>query len=86
MLEKKFGGMLNAFRFGAPPHGGCAFGVDRVVMLIANEPNLREVYPFVMNGAFEDPMMGAPTEATPEQLRDLHIKTDMPKPKVVAAG
>ncbi len=86
VLEKKFGGMLNAFRFGAPPHGGCAFGVDRVIMLIANEPNLREVYPFVMNGAFEDPMMGAPTEATPEQLRDLHIKTDMPKPKVVAAG
>ena len=86
VLEKKFGGMLNAFRYGAPPHGGCAFGVDRVIMLIANEPNLREVYPFVMNGAFEDPMMGAPTEATPEQLRDLHIKADMPKPKVVAAG
>lgn len=86
VLEKKFGGMLSAFKFGAPPHGGCAFGVDRIIMLIADEPNLREVYPFVMNGAMEDPMMGAPTEATPAQLRDLHIKTDLPKPKVAAAG
>lgn len=86
VLEAKFAGMLNAFRFGAPPHGGCAFGVDRIVMLLANEPNLREVYAFVMNGAMEDPMMGAPTEATPEQLKELHVKQDMPKPKVAAAG
>ncbi len=86
VLEAKFSGMLNAFRFGAPPHGGCAFGVDRIVMLIANEPNLREVYAFVMNGAMEDPMMGAPTEATPEQLKELHVKLDLPKPKVAAAG
>ena len=56
-LEQKFSGMLNAFRFGAPPHGGCAFGIDRIVMLLANEPNLREVYAFVMNGAYEDQMM-----------------------------
>lgn len=86
VLETKFGGMLNAFRFGAPPHGGCAFGIDRIVMLIAQEPNLREVYAFVMNGAMEDPMMGAPTEATPEQMKELHLKADLPKPKVAAAS
>ncbi len=85
VLEAKFGGMLNAMRYGAPPHGGCAFGVDRIVMIFAQEPNLREVYPFVMNGAFEDPMMSAPSTVTPEQLRDLHIKIDTPKPKVSAA-
>lgn len=85
VLEKKFGGMLNAFRFGAPPHGGCAFGIDRIVMLLLGEPNLREVYAFVMNGAMEDTMMGAPTEATPEQLRDIHLKRELPKPKVVEA-
>jgi aspartyl-tRNA synthetase len=73
--------MLNAFRFGAPPHGGCAFGIDRIVMLLANEPNLREVYAFVMNGAYEDPMMGAPSEPTPEQLRDLHLKVVVPAAK-----
>ncbi len=78
VLEKKFGGMLNAFRFGAPPHGGCAFGIDRIVMLLANEPNLREVYAFVMNGAYEDPMMGAPSEPSEQQLKDLHLKTVMP--------
>jgi aspartyl-tRNA synthetase len=76
---------LNAMRYGAPPHGGCAFGVDRIVMIFAQEPNLREVYPFVMNGAFEDPLMSAPSNVSPEQLRDLHIKIDTPKPKVSAA-
>ncbi len=86
VLEKKFGGMLNAFRFGAPPHGGCAFGIDRIVMILANEPNLREVYAFVMNGAYEDPMMGAPSEPTAEQLRDLHLKVVLPvKAKTEAA-
>ena len=84
VLEKKFGGMLNAFRYGAPPHGGCAFGIDRIVMLLANEPNLREVYAFVMNGQYEDPMMGAPTTATEQQLKDLHLKLNLPK-KVEAA-
>ena len=78
VLEAKFGGMLNAMRFGAPPHGGCAFGIDRIVMLFAQEPNLREVYAFVMNGAFEDPMMGAPSGPTPEQLKDLHIRVVEP--------
>ena len=84
VLEKKFGGMLNAFRFGAPPHGGCAFGVDRIVMLLANEPNLREVYAFVMNGQYEDPMMNAPSDITEQQLKDLHLKLNLPK-KVEAA-
>ncbi|MAZ76164.1 MAG: aspartate--tRNA ligase [Micavibrio sp.] len=82
VLEDKFGGMLNAFQYGAPPHGGCAFGVDRIIMLLANEPNLREVYAFVMNGQYEDQMMSAPNDITPEQLKDLHIKLDMPKAKV----
>ncbi len=82
VLEKKFGGMLTAFGYGAPPHGGCAFGIDRIVMIFANEPNLREVYPFVMNGAFEDPMMSAPSEVDAQQLKDLHIKLDLPKPKL----
>ncbi len=86
VLEKKFGGMLNAFKYGAPPHGGCAFGIDRLVMILANEPNLREVYAFVMNGAYEDPMMAAPSEPSPEQLRDLHLKVVMPvKSKTEAA-
>ncbi len=84
VLEKKFGGMLNAFRFGAPPHGGCAFGVDRIVMLLADEPNLREVYAFVMNGQYEDPMMNAPSDITEQQLKDLHLKLNLPK-KVEAA-
>lgn len=82
VLEAKFGGMLNAFKFGAPPHGGCAFGIDRIVMLLADEPNLREVYAFVMNGQYEDQMMSAPSDITPEQLKDLHIKLDLPKAKV----
>lgn len=77
-LEKKFSGMLNAFRFGPPPHGGCAFGIDRLIMLLADEPNLREVYAFVMNGAYEDPMMNAPTEATEKQLIDLHLQIRKP--------
>jgi aspartyl-tRNA synthetase len=84
VLEKKFGGMLNAFRYGAPPHGGCAFGVDRIVMLLADEPNLREVYAFVMNGQYEDPMMNAPSDITEAQLKDLHLKLNLPK-KVEAA-
>lgn len=81
-LEQRFGGMLNAFRFGPPPHGGCAFGIDRIVMLIADEPNLREVYAFVMNGNCEDLLMGAPNEPYPQQLQDLHIKLNLPASKV----
>ncbi|MEC9235336.1 MAG: aspartate--tRNA ligase [Pseudomonadota bacterium] len=84
VLEDKFGGMLNAMRFGAPPHGGCAFGVDRIVMLFCDEPNLREVNAFVMNGQFEDLLMNATSETSPEQLKDLHIKLNLPKLKVTS--
>ncbi|MDR0367372.1 MAG: aspartate--tRNA ligase, partial [Rickettsiales bacterium] len=76
-VEEKFTGLLNAFRFGAPPHGGCAPGIDRIVMLLADEPNLREVILFPINGRGEDLMMGAPSEATARQLKELHIKSDV---------
>lgn len=82
VLEAKFGGMLNAMRYGAPPHGGLAFGVDRIIMLLADEPNLREVYAFVMNGQYEDQMMKAPSPVDTEQLKDLHLKLSLPKDKV----
>ncbi len=78
VVEKKFGGMLNAFRYGAPPHGGSAPGIDRIVMLIADEPNIREVIVFPMNQRAEDLMMGAPSEVTEKQLRELSIKLALP--------
>jgi aspartyl-tRNA synthetase len=81
VLEDKFGGMLNAMKFGAPPHGGIAPGVDRIVMILADEPNIREVIVFPMNGNAEDLMMKAPSTANAEQLKELHIKLDMPKEK-----
>lgn len=73
-VEEKFSGMLNAFRFGAPPHGGSAPGVDRIVMLLANEPNIREVIAFPMNQQAQDLLMGAPAELTPERYAELHIR------------
>lgn len=73
-VDTKFSGMINAFKFGAPPHGGSAPGIDRIVMLIADEPNLREVVLFPMNQRAEDLMMGAPGEVTAKQLRELHIR------------
>jgi len=73
-VESRFGGMLNAFRYGAPPHGGIAPGVDRIVMLLAGEENLREVVAFPMNQQAEDLMMKAPAPASNEQLRELHIR------------
>jgi aspartyl-tRNA synthetase len=73
-VEKRFGGMVNAFKFGAPPHGGCAAGIDRIVMLLADEANIREVIMFPMNQRAEDLMMGAPNEPANEQLRDLHLR------------
>jgi aspartyl-tRNA synthetase len=80
VLEAKFGGMLRALSLGAPPHGGIAPGVDRIVMLLCGEENLREVVVFPMNQRAEDLLMGAPSEATPKQLRELHIRLNLPKP------
>ncbi|MEI7461401.1 MAG: aspartate--tRNA ligase [Pirellula sp.] len=74
LVDEKFRGMINAFKFGAPPHGGSAPGVDRIVMLLADEPNIREVILFPMNQKAEDLMMGAPSEVSPKQLRELGIK------------
>ena len=73
-VEARFGGMLRAFRYGAPPHGGIAPGIDRIVMLLAGEPNIREVILFPMNQRAEDLMMGAPGEVSDAQLRELHIR------------
>jgi aspartyl-tRNA synthetase len=80
-LEARFGGMLRALQYGAPPHGGIAPGVDRIVMLLCGEDNLREVVMFPMNQQAEDLLMGAPSEATERQLKELHIRLALPKPK-----
>jgi aspartyl-tRNA synthetase len=79
MLEEKFGGMLRALSLGAPPHGGIAPGIDRIVMLLCGEENLREVVLFPMNQRAEDLLMGAPSEVTPKQLRELHIRLALPE-------
>ena len=81
VVEKRFAGMLNALKFGAPPHGGIAPGVDRIVMLLANEPNIREVIVFPMNQKAEDLMMNAPSEVDMKQLRELHLRTILPEAK-----
>ena len=73
-VRTRFGGLLEAFRFGAPPHGGCAAGIDRIVMLLADEANIREVMLFPMNQRAEDLMIGAPTAPTNAQLRDLSLR------------
>jgi len=73
-VDTNFAGMINAFKFGAPPHGGSAPGIDRIVMLLADEPNIREVILFPMNQKAEDLMMNAPSEVTPKQLKELHIR------------
>ncbi|RWR29400.1 aspartate--tRNA ligase [Sinirhodobacter populi] len=77
-VDKRFGGMVKAFKYGAPPHGGCAMGIDRAVMLLADEMNIREVIMFPMNQRAEDLMMNAPSEPTNEQLRELHLRV-LPK-------
>ncbi|CAL9303249.1 aspartate--tRNA ligase [Streptomyces sp. SudanB182_2057] len=79
--EREFAGMLRAFRFGAPPHGGIAPGVDRIVMLLADEPNIRETIAFPLNGNAQDLMMGAPTELEESRLRELHLDIRKPQPK-----
>ena len=79
VVDEQFAGMINAFKFGAPPHGGIAPGIDRMVMLIADEPNIREVVLFPMNGKAEDLMMNAPSEIEDIALRDLHIRRQLPR-------
>ncbi|HUH83314.1 MAG TPA: aspartate--tRNA ligase [Stellaceae bacterium] len=79
-VEARFGGMLNAFKFGAPPHGGSAPGIDRIVMLLADTPNIREVVAFPMNQQAQDLLMQAPAEVPPERLRELHIRVVPPPP------
>jgi len=79
VVEERFAGMLNALKYGAPPHGGIAPGVDRIVMLLADEPNIREVIVFPMNQKAEDLMMNAPSEVEMKQLRELHLRTIVPE-------
>ena len=80
-VESRFGGMLNAFKFGAPPHGGSAPGIDRIVMLLADTPNIREVVAFPMNQQAQDLLMQAPAPVPSERLRELHIRVVMPPEK-----
>jgi len=72
-IKSKFGHIIEAFKYGVPPHGGIAPGLDRLIMLLANEPNIREVIAFPKTDKARDPMMNAPTKATKEQLKDLGI-------------
>ncbi len=80
-VEARFGGMLKAFRYGAPPHGGSAPGIDRIVMLLADTPNIREIIAFPMTQQAEDLLMQAPAPVPPERLKELHIRLDLPPPK-----
>src|SRR5262249_47592830 len=80
-VESRFGGMLNALKFGAPPHGGSAPGIDRIVMLLADEPTIREVWPFPMNQQALDLMRQAPASVPPQRLKELHIRLDLPPAK-----
>ncbi|UNO41057.1 aspartate--tRNA ligase [Streptomyces sp. MST-110588] len=80
-VEQEFGGMLRAFKFGAPPHGGIAPGVDRIVMLLADEPNIRETIAFPLNGNAQDLLMGAPSEVEESRLKELHLSIRKPQVK-----
>ena len=85
-VEAQFGGLLNALKFGAPPHGGSAPGIDRIVMLLADESNIREVVAFPMNQQAQDLLMLAPAPVPPEKLRELHIKLALPPEKQSGDG
>ena len=78
-LKNRFGALYNAFKFGAPPHGGIAPGIDRIVMLLANEPNIREVIMFPMNQQAQDLLMNAPSDIDDNQLKELSLKIYKPK-------
>lgn len=78
-VDEKFAGLIHAFHYGAPPHGGCAPGIDRMVMLLANEQNIREIIAFPFNQQAKDLMMKAPAEVTKQQLQELHLRVDVPK-------
>jgi aspartyl-tRNA synthetase len=80
-VRRRFGGLFNAFRYGAPPHGGSAPGIDRIVMMLAEEPNIREVIAFPMNQQAQDLLMGAPAEVDAQRLKELHIRLALPEPK-----
>jgi aspartyl-tRNA synthetase len=86
VVESRFGGMLNAFKFGAPPHGGSAPGIDRIVQLLADQPNIREVIAFPMNQRAEDLLMQAPSTVEPARLKELHIRLDLPPVKKPGGG
>ena len=86
VVEERFGGMFRALQFGAPPHGGSAPGIDRIVMLLADEPNIREVIAFPMNQRAEDLLMGAPGTADEAHLKELHLRLNLPKIKTDADG
>ena len=78
-VKNRFGGLYQAFQYGAPPHGGCAAGIDRIVMLLADQENIREVIMFPMNQRAEDLMMGAPNDPQNEQLRELRLRVLLPE-------
>jgi aspartyl-tRNA synthetase len=78
-VVERFGGMYRAFQYGAPPHGGMAAGIDRIVMLLAGTQNLREIALFPMNQQAMDLLMSSPSEASPRQLRELHIRLNLPQ-------
>ena len=85
-VEQEFGGMYRAFQFGAPPHGGSAPGIDRIVMMLADEPNIREVIAFPMNQQAQDLLMGAPSMVPEQRLKELHLRLALPKKATPAGG